>query len=64
MSDEKKIEETLEAIEEGAELSEEELDKVAGGFCILIGANDGPDADCGTMDFFACAYLGVSFGGD
>lgn len=64
MSDEEKIEETLKEIEETAELSEEELDAVAGGFCIMIGVHDGADAECGDADFYACAYLGVGFGGD
>ena len=63
MSDEEKIEETLEKIEETTELSEGELDAVSGGFCIMLGVHE-PDAECGDADFYACAYIGVSFGGD
>ncbi len=48
------------------ELSDEELDAVAGGkgFCYIVGGSDEPEASCDTTYGFACAYGGVTFGGN
>lgn len=60
------FEEGAEAASEGVELSDDELDAVAGGgFCFLIGGSDGPEAECehGVADCegHACVWAGVSF---
>ena len=46
------------------ELSDAELDSVAGGggFCYLIGGSDDVNANCNEPGYF-CAYIGVSAGG-
>lgn len=44
------------------ELSDAELDAVAGGNpCFLFGGSDGAEAHCEGVFGSACAYLGVSF---
>lgn len=54
---------------QGKELSDDELDAVAGGFsvCYIIGGGDEPDADSdckdGRRNIGACAYIGVTWGG-
>ncbi|MBQ6523373.1 MAG: hypothetical protein IJI12_01795 [Atopobiaceae bacterium] len=58
------FEEGLASAEEGAELSDAELDAVAGGdgFCVLAGLTDDVDAESGYGVVRACAILGISFG--
>lgn len=43
------------------ELSEEELEAVAGGgFCWYVGGSSEPEAECDPTQGHACAYLGVT----
>lgn len=46
------------------ELSDEELEAVAGGkgFCYIVGGSNKPEAECDTAYGFACAYGGITFG--
>lgn len=42
-------------------LSDEELDAIAGGggACYFVGYSTEPEAECGSAEFHACAYVGV-----
>ena len=58
------LEEAREVAMSGHELSDEELESVAGGYgvCYLIGGSDEAEADChGGNLGHACAYVGVSW---
>ena len=53
--------EVANAMAEGRELDDAELNAVAGGdgFCYFIGGSDEPEVECGYMGY-ACAYVGVT----
>ena len=55
-------EEGLAALASARELSDAELDGIAGGtgFCIIIGGNDRPEAKCDYSAGYACAFIGVT----
>ena len=56
------FEEGREAALAGRDLSDAELEAVAGGsgFCYVIGGSSEPEATCGRADFHACAYVGIT----
>lgn len=56
------FEEATEFLASSRELSDEEMDAVAGGggFCYVIGGSNDVEAECGMSEGHACAYVGVS----
>ena len=55
-------EDALASFASARELTEAELDNLAGGgFCIIIGGSDGKEAECESPKGHACAYVGVTF---